>query len=120
MVCQLEIIYIAQSTPMLMLGRTLSYQKAITTSPLRGEGPYFDYAYFYKTDIDATITDNSPLLGGDLPWLRMVNQETWQTNSIKIHTGSFKLVFLWHNDGSVCNNPPIAIKNIKIRPYVSE
>ena len=87
----------------------------------KGEGENYDYAYFITTDIDVTITDNSPLpSSGVWRFKRMVDHETWQTYSARIPGGPFKLVFLWHNDRSVCNDPPIAIKNIKIRPYVGE
>ncbi|MBQ6069578.1 MAG: choice-of-anchor J domain-containing protein, partial [Bacteroidales bacterium] len=48
---------------------------------------------------------------------RLNLQTTWQTHTdeITIATpGTYKLVFMWRNDGSVYNNPPAAIDNVSI------
>ena len=48
---------------------------------------------------------------------RLNLQTSWQTevNEITITTpGTYKLVFMWRNDGSVYNNPPAAIDNVTI------
>jgi hypothetical protein len=48
---------------------------------------------------------------------RLNLQTSWQTqvNEVTITTpGTYKLVFMWRNDGSVYNNPPAAIDNVSI------
>ena len=48
---------------------------------------------------------------------RMNLQTSWQTETNEITlptTGTYKLVFMWRNDGSVYNNPPAAIDNVSV------
>ncbi len=79
-----------------------------------------DYMYAFLIPADQTPTPGILSTSGT-GWITLMSQtnmvSSWQTNQSVIvipAAGSYKLTFLWHNDGSVGTDPPAAIDNILV------
>lgn len=106
-------------------------------------GSAYDYLRVFLIPSSTTLNDGESISGlgtydKPLSWICLsyydedaclLGQNTWQSisNVFTMYSGgsyyaagTYKLAFLWVNDGSVCNTPPAAVKNIKIRPASSK
>ena len=92
-----------------------------------GEDNYWDYLrVFLAPDVEFTAgTLYSGLAYNTLPtgWIALdggylSGKDEWQNKSVNVSipAGSYNVVFLWRNDGSVGDNPPAAIDNFSITP----
>lgn len=81
-----------------------------------GESSY-DYMYVYWAPGTVTPTANSTLSGATQIGSRFNQQTSWQHfYGSRVITdgdlGTYKLIFMWRSDGSVFNNPAIAVDNL--------
>ena len=70
-------------------------------------------------DVEFTANTNAPNIPNT--WIvldgnnKLCLKDSWQTQTSEVSvSGTYTMVFLWRNDGSVGNNPPAAIDNISI------
>ena len=84
----------------------------------QGESNY-DYLKVALVPASAEVTaGSSSLPTGSHEFANILNQQTtWQTDTYVYRVpvaGTYKMVFLWHNDNSLGTNPPAAVDNISI------
>ncbi|MBQ2511575.1 MAG: fibronectin type III domain-containing protein, partial [Bacteroidales bacterium] len=92
-----------------------------------GESNYDDYDYLRVFVVPGTMeftgNDGSNYNSSSTPAGCIASsavyedQNTWQSDSLTFNVttaGNYNVVFYWHNDGSVGENPPAAIDNVSI------
>jgi len=90
----------------------------------RGVGETSEYDYLIVRLVPTTTTPaaGSAVSGGNQIGTTLYNIAQWTNYQLAIPTTSNvgeprRLVFSWRNDGSLGNNPPAAVDNIKITTY---
>jgi len=82
----------------------------------------FDRLRVYLVATTTTPSAGTELGSGQIGTSNYSEQTSWQSETIAINTSNAgttkRLVFSWRNDGSLGDNPPIAVDNINITTFV--